>query len=371
MSIEIDWATYVITIHRDHMLLIQSTPIEIRQLDLTSFHTVLRAIEDDPLGIPHPDTHRYSSATEISGVVLALVVELLEPYTITFDDGLYAVNITGGNSNLADRVNINNVGVRTANSAGLQDLSALQASSFSGGGVTIDATSLYSGLTYPVGTRQYPVNNTVDAIQIARSRGLKTLNVVGFLELSSVDFSEGFIFYGDNVMSTILSIQDGANVSNCEFQNMTVTGIIDNNNLVRQSAIGNVTHVNGFMFQSGLVETVTLGGGIQATILDCYDGVATLNHPTIDMGGSGQNLALRSYTGGLIITNCTDPTVVSTLDFKSGELIIDSTVTEGTFYIRGNVDVTDNSGPNAIIINESINTQLGKTLTRNQFIALK
>jgi hypothetical protein len=55
----------------------------------------------------------------LAGIILARVVELINSYTITFEDGQYAVNLTGANSNIADKVNVNQVSVRASNSAGL------------------------------------------------------------------------------------------------------------------------------------------------------------------------------------------------------------------------------------------------------------
>jgi len=49
---------------------------------------------------------------------LARVVEIINGYTITFENTAYAVNIVGGNSNISDVVNLNLVSVRSANSAG-------------------------------------------------------------------------------------------------------------------------------------------------------------------------------------------------------------------------------------------------------------
>jgi hypothetical protein len=52
-------------------------------------------------------------------VVLAMVIEIINGYTVTFEDGQYAVNLVGANSNVGDKVNLNDVSVRSANSAGL------------------------------------------------------------------------------------------------------------------------------------------------------------------------------------------------------------------------------------------------------------
>ena len=47
------------------------------------------------------------------------VVEIINGYTVTFEDGQYAVNLTGANSNISDVANVNQVSIRAANSAGL------------------------------------------------------------------------------------------------------------------------------------------------------------------------------------------------------------------------------------------------------------
>ena len=122
-DIEIDWGTYEIIIPRNDMPLVQASPVEIRELSLDTLRLRLRALEDDDFGIVEPTTHNYTAPFDIGGVTLAAVVEILAPYTITFEDGIYSVNITGGNTNAADRVNPNSVGVRTSNSAGLTDTS--------------------------------------------------------------------------------------------------------------------------------------------------------------------------------------------------------------------------------------------------------
>jgi hypothetical protein len=47
------------------------------------------------------------------------VVEIINGYTITFEDGQYAVELIGANSNVAGVVNINQVATRSFNTAGL------------------------------------------------------------------------------------------------------------------------------------------------------------------------------------------------------------------------------------------------------------
>lgn len=119
MAITIDWDTHVINVPKADLTLIQSTPTEIRELDVDWFRYELKNIEDDAEGQPFPDTHRHNTEVVLGGVTLARVVEILFPYTVTFEDGQYAVNLIGANNNVGDRTNVNQVSIRSSNSAGL------------------------------------------------------------------------------------------------------------------------------------------------------------------------------------------------------------------------------------------------------------
>ena len=119
MATTINWETKVISVLRDDMPLIQSTPTEIRGLDVDDFRMELKDIEDNVEGVPFPDTHNHNTEVTLGGLTLARVVEILDPYTITFEDGQYAVNLSGANNNIADKTNVNQVSVRSNNSAGL------------------------------------------------------------------------------------------------------------------------------------------------------------------------------------------------------------------------------------------------------------
>lgn len=125
-GIYIDWGTRVIFIPKEETILVQSTPIEIRQLDVNIFRLALKDLEDSDDGIASVDTHRHNTSVNISGITLARVVEIINNFSITFEDGSYAVNVVGGNSNIGDVVNLNTVSVRVANSAGLTESYSLE-----------------------------------------------------------------------------------------------------------------------------------------------------------------------------------------------------------------------------------------------------
>lgn len=119
MTISVDWPSRVILVPKADMTLIQISPIEVRELDMDVFRLALKALEEGEAGIPNVDTHRHNAPVTIGALVLAMVVEIINEYTVTFEDGAYLVNAVGANSNIADRMNPNNVSLRTANSAGL------------------------------------------------------------------------------------------------------------------------------------------------------------------------------------------------------------------------------------------------------------
>ena len=119
MAISIDPLTSVINVPRADMTLIQSTPTEIRQLDLDTFRLALKAYEAAEYGIYLLKTHNHNTEVTLGSLTFARVIEILPPYTVTFEDGQYAVNLVNANSNVAERTNVNQVSVRSANSAGL------------------------------------------------------------------------------------------------------------------------------------------------------------------------------------------------------------------------------------------------------------
>jgi len=101
------------------MTLVQTSPFEVRSLDINAFRLALKSLEDDADGMAYPSTHNHNTEVVLSGITYARVVELINDFTVTFEDGQYAVNLTGANSNIPDKVNLNQVSVRAANSAGL------------------------------------------------------------------------------------------------------------------------------------------------------------------------------------------------------------------------------------------------------------
>lgn len=119
MAITIDWGNRIIFVPRNDMTLIQSSPFEVRELDANMFRLALKDLEDSEQGLIFPDTHNHNTEIVLGGVTYARFIEIINNYTVTFEDGQYAVSIVGANTNIGDVTNLNQVSIRTANSAGL------------------------------------------------------------------------------------------------------------------------------------------------------------------------------------------------------------------------------------------------------------
>lgn len=355
--ISIDWATKVISVPRDYMTLIQSTPIEIRELNINQFRLDLKALEASEEGAVFPDTHRHNTEVLLGGIIYARVVEIINGYTVTFEDGSYAVNLIGANSNIGDVVNLNMVSVRSNNAAGLISNAAIEFASF-GGGVTIDVTSPYAGTVFPTGTPQKPVNNWADAKLIADTRGLRKFFVKGDLTIEDGFDADGYAFAGESMFRTTITIEAGSNVASTEFSNCTVVGFIDGQSDFRDCRIMNIAYFAGLMENCMLCGDITLIGDDTASFRNCYDGLPGLGTPTIDGGTGTQDIGIWGYFGGLKIQNITNPIAIS-VNLATGRLVLDPTVVNGDILVKGVGLIEDNSTGTAVVNSDGIVSNAG------------
>ena len=119
MAITIDWTTKVISVPQADLTLISGTLYE---LDTDWFRLQLKDIEDGE-GMPFPDTHRHNTEVTVAGTTYARTIEIINGYSVEFEDGQYSVRLVGSNNNIFDVENgilvQNQVQVIPTNSAGL------------------------------------------------------------------------------------------------------------------------------------------------------------------------------------------------------------------------------------------------------------
>jgi hypothetical protein len=238
--------------------------------------------------------------------------------------------------------------IRTSSSsATLSELDAIQYSSYQNG-VWIDIAGSTSGIAYPSGTREYPVNNVTDAVSIANDKGFDTLYILRSMTLgSSADLTD-FIIRGRSPSNTSITIDPSAITNNITIENAFVTGTLDGGSTIRDCTIDGLTYVNGYVLNCGLSGTITLAGNEEAVFNNCYT-YDQDNAPTIDMGISGQDLAMPNYSGLLTITNLNDASNEVGVGLNAGAVVLDSSVVAGTVIISGIGTLTDNSTGTTVV----------------------
>jgi hypothetical protein len=128
MAISINWGTKVITVPQADLTLISGVKYS---LDVDVFRLALKDLEDSVEGMPFPSTHNHNTTVTVGGVTLARTVEIINGYTVSFEDTgtPYQVKLEGANNNILDVANIvANVNIASTNSAGLVEVESTAAS---------------------------------------------------------------------------------------------------------------------------------------------------------------------------------------------------------------------------------------------------
>jgi len=344
MAITVTWGQKIINVSRADLTLIQSVPTEIREMDINWFRLELKDLEDSEDGMMFPDTHNHVAPLSVGGVTLSRSIEIINDYTITFEDGQYAVNLVGANSNIGDRVNVNQVSIRSANSAGLVTSAAIEYGEY-GGGVTIDVINGETGTVYPIGTPRRPVNNINDAELIMSARGFAKLFIIGDITFESGDSVDNIEVEGINPQQTTITLNSGVSTDGTELTHSTVTGVLDGDTWITECVVQSLNYINGAIRDSVIVGMVTLSGTTDMLMANCADGDAgNENAPTINCDGGGRDLIIAKYSGSIKLTNATDSGDHYEIGMLSGSVFIDSTCTDGHAILSGIAVLTDNSG---------------------------
>ena len=240
---------------------------------------------------------------------------------------------------------------RTASSsATTQEQEAIAYTSFQNS-VWYDANSNNSGLIDNNGlngNRQYPLNNFPDVLLAMVKWGFSTIQLLSSCIIDDgLDYS-GIKFVGTSHVKTTVEIDTNADVTNCKIVNCNVWGTMDGGVTIEHCTVGNLAYVNGEILKSGLYGTIFLDGDENAVIESCYT-IDAENPPHIDMGLSGQNLAMPNYSGYIYIENINDENVKVGIGLNSGVVFLESSITEGYVILSGIGEYVNNATGNSII----------------------
>ena len=322
------------------------------KLGLIGFKNKCRNLSANPLeGLSYPPIIEYKESTDTGDVIIASVVLLINGYTVTFEDGQYAVLFDGANTNVHNNTNVNQVSVRPNNSTGLQDLSTLLSSAY-GGEVVINIATGQAGTSTPIGTLGKPSNNITDTLTIADNINAKEINLQGSLTLDTGDDVSYRIIVGSHPLVSNLVVNSGADTIGLIAKNILFNGTLDGDAILEHCVLGEVRYFNGYINDCALTSSTIFINGI-GLFMNCRAGATCVSPPIIDLA-EADGLGIRDYVGDLIIKNKIG--IGACKIHINGELTIDETCTVGSITVYGDGYVTDNSTGNFTLIDRTTGT---------------
>lgn len=352
MALSIDYTTNIIFVPKADTQFVSTNPqtgLEIRQLNLTPFAQAVADLQDDPEGAWASTAFTYTAPVSVGGVQLAPVVVILSPYTVEFEDGQYAVNLNGANTNLQDAAVVNQVSIRPNNSAGLTFSDAIDKQSFQGGAVWVDSIDGGTGVVFPRGTTSDPVNNPTDAVTIAIANNLHKFEIQGTFVVPSGLAVNRYTVFGNNPADAII-IFDNNDISGSGFERINAVGSISGRGAFKDCSVGKtlgLTGAQGIFDNCGIAGDITLEASATEPIVfkDCISAIAGTAKPQLDCNGTVAGINFRRYAGGLAIVNFNNPAGTMTLDLMGSEVSLDSAnCTDGEIVARGVGRLIDENG---------------------------
>lgn len=337
MAISVDEVTKVITIPQADLLFVSAG---IYQLDTDALRLELRNWESSVPGSWRSITHKHNPPVTVGGVSLARVVEVINGYTITFEDGQYRVILVGSNNNILDIANVNQVSIAPTNSAGLTYSKQVEDSAFTDARVWIDTINGLPGTQYPRGTPGDPVNNLADALAIIAARRLpKRLFLRGTLNVPSGTSLAEFDVLGSSAILATLNFASTSTSSGMVVEALSITGDLSGNLTARRStSLSNLIDFDGHMSNCGLSGSIALLANADIILDSCYSEEPGSAVPIITMSANS-TLQMRNYSGGVDIRGLTAGATIS-VDLDPGRLILtDASNTGGTVVVRGSGDL--------------------------------
>lgn len=116
MAISVNWSTKVISVPKSYLTSLGGSRYS---LDLNIFRLDIKALEADSQGIIWPDIISHNTEVILSWIAYARTVEIINGYTVDFENGMYSILCVGANHNILDVKTVNSVSLNVGNSAGL------------------------------------------------------------------------------------------------------------------------------------------------------------------------------------------------------------------------------------------------------------
>jgi hypothetical protein len=214
------------------------------------------------------------------------------------------------------------------------DYSELVAPEYLLDGVYVDTDATFNGNGHPGD----PFDNIGDAIDYAELIGVKKLYVYNEIILDRNLKNFEILGVGKPVVDL-----NGNDVQGTQIRSCTLRGDYVNELVAYECTLDNNFYLLGTFVYCGLNGNLTCKAG-NAKLINAYSRIAGAGRPEISLIDAGAtNLSVRSYSGGLTISNMNNASDNVTVEMSQGKLTIDSTCTAGFISVRGITQFTDNS----------------------------
>lgn len=222
--------------------------------------------------------------------------------------------------------------------------------------VYVDVDSVINGN----GSEERPYNNITDAIDYAEGDNIKRLAIAGDVTLDRN--VKNFYIKGIGVPTIDLA---GFDVTGCNFTEIQLEGTCIGEYIARDCVLKSTLYLNGFIENCALAGDLIIAPNANVLMKDCASIVPGLGRPTISMhAGTWSKASIRSYSGGLTITDSDDPLDVITVEISQGSLTFDSTCVAGEMVARGVGKFVDETN-GATVVDEMIHASTISNIDTN------
>ncbi len=346
MAISVNWGTKVISVPQSFLTFVSGT---LYALDTDVFRLALKDLEDDSPGMPFLDTHSHNTEVTIAGVTYAQTIEIINGYTVTFEDGQYAVRLDGSNNNIFDEgiINRNQVSVIPTNSAGLQIVN--QGSGLSPGeqqklddihggsrrAIYVDTSLGINGTGY----QQNPYNIMSSALTDASTNGIRQIYLKGAASITSTNISN-LSFFGQTLIGSALTLTGVTSSATTQFHTTDVTGTLSSSAVFEGTLIRNISVGTFIAADCLLAGTIILVGSGTSQLINCRD--SSISSPIIDFASTTHTINMRDYIGNITLRNMTAGDIAE-IGVQTGQITIEASCTGGAVTIKGIGTLVNNS----------------------------
>lgn len=215
--------------------------------------------------------------------------------------------------------------------------------------IIIDTIKGESGILYPIGTQERPVNNINNALTLLSNYNLNKLKINGNLLIDNNEDISNLILTSDNNINN-LTITD-AITNNTIINNLTCDIVQSGSCKYDNCVILNIDNFDGYIKNSLFIGNINITGNKSNYFMNCSKFINDMNSIIIDI--SNKKLNIIECNGNYKIINKISNNVTS-INMLSGVINIDNSCSNGTMIINGTCDVIDNSNSGCTVINNTL-----------------